>query len=111
MDFLKVAGAIASIITAIIAAIGIYPIFRSLKQSERSLRFGVYTQVLEMLEETREARHLLYDKVPTNPTMNSYSQLSDDELKQLDGLARTFDTIGLLVKHKTVPLEFVLDFY
>jgi cytochrome c-type biogenesis protein CcmH/NrfG len=111
MNPLEIAGATASIITAIIAVIGIYPLFRSLKQSERSLRFNVYNQVLEMLEQTRQARHLLYDKVPKEPSEASLSQLSPDETEQLDELVRTFDKLGLLVKHGVVPLDFVLDFY
>jgi len=111
MNLLEVIGAIASIVTAIIAVIGIYPLFRSLMQSERSLRFGVYSQILETLEKTRQARHLLYDEVPKEPSATSLSKLSPDQTEQLDELARAFDKLGLLVKHGVVPLDFVFDFY
>jgi hypothetical protein len=111
MNTLEIIGAIASIVTTIIAVIGIYPVFRSLRQSERSLRFGVYIKILEMLEATREARHLLYDKVPKQPNTASLDTLSSDEVEKMDELARTFDKLGLLVKHGVVPLDFVLDFY
>ena len=111
MEPLEIIAAVARIVTALIAIIGIYPLFRRLVQSERSLRFGVYHQILEMLEKTRQARHLLYDKVPSEPSATSLNALSPDELSQLDDLARTFDKLGVLVKHSVVPLDFVMDFY
>lgn len=111
MNPLEIVGAVASIVTVIVAVIGVYPLFHSLKQTERALRFDVYYQVLEMLEKTRQARHLLYDNVPQEPSDTSLSQLSPQEIEQLDEFARTCDKLGLLVKHGVVPLDFVLDFY
>jgi hypothetical protein len=102
---------IATVVAAIVALTAIYPLFRNLRSSERSLRFNVYIQVIEMLDEMRRARHLLYEKFPREPCDASLSQLSREEIDQLDDLLRTFDKLGLLVKHGVVPLEFVLDFY
>jgi hypothetical protein len=111
MDPLDLIGLVASIVTALTAIIGIYFVSRSLKQSERSLRFNACYQTMEMIEKTRDARHLLENKVPKDVSDKSLSNLTVEEKKQLDELVKSFDKLALLVKYGTVPLEFVLDYY
>ena len=106
-DPFAIAGAIASIATALIALIGLY----SLILAGRSLRSTVYFQVLEMMEQTRDERHILEELIPANAAINDFNKLTEPQIKQLDRLARNYDKLGLLVKHHTVPLSFVLDFY
>jgi hypothetical protein len=59
MDPVDLVLVIATVVTAATAIIGVYYVAKSLKQSERSLRFNAYYQTMEMLEKTRPARHLL----------------------------------------------------
>jgi hypothetical protein len=110
MDILEVLSKLALIATAIIAFVTAIIALKSLKSSERSLQFNVYNEILEMLEKMRPARHLLYEKVPREPS-TSLNGLTEEERKQLDELLRSFDKLGLLVSHGVVPIEFVLDFY
>ena len=104
-------GDIISILLLCSATTGIFLTIRQVSQSERSLRFNVYYQVLEMLEKTRAARHLLYEKTPKDTSNFNFGDLNKEEMEQLDELARTYDKLGLLVKHKVIPLNFILDFY
>jgi len=73
MEPLDIAGSVASIVTAATAIIGVYFVSRRFKQSERSLRFNACYQTMEMLEKTRDARHLLESKVPEHPGDRSLS--------------------------------------
>ena len=98
----------AILITALIAAVGIYPIYRSLRQNERGLRFQVYYNVLEMIEKHRPERHLIDEKLKDSVP---FERLSDDEKERLNYLARAYDKLGILIKYGVVPLEFALDFY
>lgn len=116
MEFLEIIVALSSMITSImtlaILIIGFYPAFRSLKQQERSLRFGVYYQVIEMMEKTREERRNIQDRVQPGKAVGYFNTLKDEKQKNaFDEVARTFDKLGLLVKNGVVPLDFVMDFY
>jgi hypothetical protein len=104
-------GDIISILLLCSATAGIFLTIRQVSQSERSLRFNVYYQAIEMLEKTRAARHLLYEKIPKDASNFNFGDLNKEEMEQLDELARTYDKLGLLVKHKVIPLNFILDFY
>jgi hypothetical protein len=86
---------------------------KSLEQSERSQRFGVYTKVMDLLEapSPREGWHIVRDLSKGDTTWNSQIEdLDEDKLKKVDGFARELDKVGLLVKHGVVPLNFVLDY-
>lgn len=115
MELLETIVALVSIITSVVTIavliIGFYPIKRSLKQQERSLRFGVYYQVIEMMEKTREFRRKIERDIKIGKTLEYFNNLEEEEKDQFDEVARTFDKLGLLVKHGVVPLDFVMDFY
>jgi hypothetical protein len=111
MDPLDIISLVASIATALTAIIGILYVSRSLRQSERSLRFNACFQTMEMLEKTRDARHLLENKVTVASSDKNLSNLTPAEKERLDELVKSYDKLALLVKYGTVPLEFVLDYY
>jgi hypothetical protein len=104
-------GTLASVITAVIGLPGIILLYISVRHAERSLRADVYDQAFNMLETTRQGRHLLYYKVPKETNAEFFEQLSSEEMKLLDEVARSFDKIGLLIEHKVLPEEFIFDFY
>lgn len=101
---------IATLIAAIVAIVGIPLTYWRIRLADRSLRGEAYFRILEMMEATREHRHLLEQKL-SEPNLQSFNSLSDGEKEMLDHLARTYDKLGLLVKHRAVPLSFILDFY
>jgi hypothetical protein len=111
MNQLEFLAAIASVITAVIGVPSIILLYLSVRHAEHSLRASVYEQAFEMLEKTRQGRHLLYEKVPPEANADFFDQLSSDDLIQLDEVARSFDKVGLLVEHKILPSEFIFDFY
>jgi len=111
MSTLEIIGTISSIVTAVIALVSVYPLFRSLSHSEQSLRFGVYYQILEMIEETREFRHYLYERIPEEPMGFDFSQFTSEDIDKFDKVARSFDKLGLFVKYKLIPMQFVVDVY
>ena len=98
------------LIGAIVAIVGVPLTWWRVRVSERSLRANVYFRILEMLEKLRDARHLLEAKL-TKPNLQQFDALDESDRKTLDGLARAYDQLGLLVKHGAVPLDFVMDFY
>ncbi|MBI2927083.1 MAG: hypothetical protein HYY24_15415 [Verrucomicrobia bacterium] len=95
---------------AVVAIVGIPLTWWRVRVAERALRADVYFRVLEMLEANRDVRHLLEGKLP-KPDLKLFESLSPDEQKKLDGLARVYDQVGLLVKHGAIPLDFLMDFY
>jgi len=111
MNTLTILGTLASVTTAVIGLPSIIFLFISVRHAERSLRADVYSQAFEMLEKTRQGRHLLYDNVPKETNEEYFEQLSPEEMMQLDEVARSFDKVGLLVEHKILPPEFIFDFY
>lgn len=113
LDAIAASGSIAA---AIIASFGLYSLklaSTSIKQTEHSLRFSVYDGIIKMCDEKRNDRHFLYDKVsPETPSAESVIELKDPgAVEKIDGVARTFDDLGVLVKNGAVPLEFVFDYY
>jgi len=133
---LEFLGTVASIVTAIIAAVGVLPLYITLRQTERSLRFDAYARTHEMLERHRDARKLLgqigleHADKPLRPLdlkalKESAEEESEEEsekesekeseakrkLRQLDELARVFDRLGLMVRIRALPIEFVHEFY
>ena len=102
---------IATMVAAVIAVFGIILALVNLKKTEQSVRFRVYIDILDMCESVRDARLLLYEKVPKEPSNTSLTGLTPDEVNELDGLTRVFDRLGLLVKHGVVPESFIFDFY
>ena len=111
MNQLALIAAIASLITAIIGVPGIILLYLSVRHAEHSLRADVYNQAFEMLEKTRQGRHLIYEKVPPDMGASFFEQMNIDELIQIDEVGRSFDKVGLLVEHKILPPEFIFDFY
>lgn len=101
----------ATTMLAAVAIIGVYSHFRTLRNTERSLRFQMGRTIVDMLEEVRGERHLFYEKIPLHPSLADFKKLSDDEREKLDRLARKFDAIGQLAKYGFVPYYFVMDFY
>lgn len=117
---------IATILAAIVAAIGVLLAVSSLRAAQHSLlatqmnlRSRVYVDALGLLEgkdaELRDARHLLEAKVraakKSGDVFDSTAITDEVEMAKLDGLARAYDKIGLLVKYKTIPLDFLFEFY
>lgn len=113
-------GIIVGILTVVILWISLYPTLRSLKDQERSLRFGVCYQVMEMVEHTRPMRHRIQNvkiKKDAKPEdvreemRKFYDTLTKEDKEKFDEVARTFDKLGILVKQGVVPKDFVIDFY
>ncbi|NQS99346.1 MAG: hypothetical protein HQ591_12930 [candidate division Zixibacteria bacterium] len=101
---------IATLVAAIVAIVGVPLTYWRIRIANCSLRGAMYSRILDMMEPVREYRHLLERKLK-EPNLKVFDSLSEGEKKNLDNLARTYDKLGLLVKHSDVPLEFVLDFY
>ena len=68
-------------------------------------------KILEMGEPHRKARHILYDKVSKEPSVESLRNLTDKEIEMIDEMIRAFDNLGLLVKYGSASLDFVLATY
>lgn len=79
--------------------------------SERSLRFQIYRDLLNMIDEFRTDRHRIQEDFPEDTTSFDFDSLSQDQLEQLERVCRPFDTLGMLVAQGVVPLNFVLDFH
>lgn len=109
---------IATIVAALVAVVGIVPLFRNLVTAERNLRAKIYFDALTLVEgkdnENRALRHVLEDAVKrAKRDGRTFDILQEtiDVQKKLDDLARVYDRVGLLVKHGVVPTEFLFDFY
>jgi hypothetical protein len=116
---------IATLVAACVALIGVWPVFRNLRASERNLRSKVYLDTLSLLEgkdnEVRALRKKLDAELQkarpaqgggTTPVQAfNVLKASPDIQKDLDQLARVYDKVGLLVKHGVVPTDFLFDFY
>jgi hypothetical protein len=108
----------AAVIAAMIAVIGIGPLFKNLRASQRSLRSKVYFDTLALLEgqngEVRALRHVLEEQLKTARKVGLPFDILTAEpavVEKLDTLARSYDKVGLLVKHGVVPVDFLFDFY
>jgi len=115
---------IAMIFLAVVAVIGIYYWFKSLRQfsenlmlsrkgileNKRASRIQALRHILELMEDCRGERHLLEESIAADPKYNVLKASETDENK-LDKLARSYDKLGALVKHGVAPIEFVMDFY
>lgn len=105
------AGSAAAALFTLLAALSIVVAIQSLKSSERAARFDVFTAILSLLEPYRSARHLVERRLAAGASADDFKRLCRKDRETLDDLARAYDQVGLLVKHGTVPLEFLLDFY
>jgi hypothetical protein len=86
------------------------PLAYSAVLTGRSVRFATYIQVLDRLESYREERHLL-DKIEKPYTLDKFKALETPEQDRLDNLGRAYDQVALMIKHRAVPIGFILDFY
>ena len=91
---LTLIGAIASIITAIVAIFGIYPIIKNLIQADKNLRFLIYKEIFEMFERHREEKEAFDQLILSNKKFNIMEDLSEDERKRYYKLARLYDRWG-----------------
>ena len=109
---------IATLVAAAIALVGIVPVFRNLIAAERNLRAKIYFDTINLLEgsdgDVRKLRTLLQAKLDeakkTGVPFDITAQPTEVR-SQLDNLSRAYDKVGLLVKHRVVPAEFLFDFY
>jgi len=83
---------------------------RSVIEAEHASRIQALRHVLDIMEQYREQRHLLEEKIAADPDFD-VMKVSDSEKKNLDTLARSYDMLGVLVKQGVAPVEFVMDFY
>lgn len=97
-------------VAACVAAVAACAVFLQIKQGERHLRFDVLKRVIEMMEGTGNCRRLFRETVSKDSPPNKWSELGSEE-KTFRILVQTYDELGLLVKHGTVPISFVLDLY
>ena len=84
----------------------------------RSLRNSAYLHTLSMLEgphnEVRKLRTLLrslVEKATDDKKEFNVKSLDEYTYEQMHQLARDYDKMGFLVKHRVVKLNFVFDFY
>lgn len=111
-------GAIASIITAVtaiitatVAIITLFPLAKSLLQADRNLRFSIYTEVFEMVEQHREEYEELDALIFSKKGFNIMEDISEDERKKFYKLARLYDRWGQFVIDGLLPIDFILDYY
>jgi len=83
---------------------------RSVIEAERASRIQALRHVFDIMEQYRDQRHLLEEKIAADPDFD-VMKASDSEKNNLDTLARSYDMLGVLVKHGVAPVEFVMDFY
>jgi len=83
---------------------------RSIIEAERASRVQALRHVFDTMEQCREQRHLLEEKIAADLNFD-IMKASDSERNNLDNLARSYDLLGVLVKHGVAPVEFVMDFY
>ncbi len=107
MDLSQVIQGVATCVAAVAAC----AVFWQIRQGERHLRFDVYKRVVEMLEETGSLRRQLRDTVSKDSLPKTWSDFKPDDAKAFKGLVQTYDELGLLVKHGSVPIAFVVDLY
>ena len=98
-------------IATCVAAVAACGVFLQIRQGERHLRFDVYRRVTEMMEATGPVRRRLRDAVSEDAPLKNWSDLQSDDVEAFKGLVQTYDELGLLVKHRAVPVAFVLDLY
>jgi hypothetical protein len=114
----EVARNIATVAASLIALIGVYPLVMNLIANQRSLRAKVFFDSFNLLEgqngELRDLREKLRSEIKkdTDQHLKFDILVKPDTLqKELDKLGRSYDKIGLLVKHSVVPVSFLFDFY
>ncbi len=115
---------IATVVLALVAVLGVvYWIItvrqfrrnlalsrRSIIEAERASRVQALRHVFDIMEQCREQRHLLEEKIAADLNFD-IMKASDSERNNLDRLARSYDMLGVMVKHGVAPVEFVMDFY
>ncbi len=106
---------VATVVATLIALAAVVP---NLLAVWRSLRSKIYFDTVALLEgkddELRNLRHLLEGQLKLAKDNNrpfDILKVSLELQKKLDQLARVYDKIGLLVKHRVIPTEFLFDFY
>jgi hypothetical protein len=115
---------IATVILALVAVLGVvYWVitvrqFRrnlalsrtSIIEAERASRVRAFREVFDTMEQCRDQRHLLEERIAADLTFDVMEAPDADKL-DLDKLARSYDMLGLMVKHGVAPVEVVMDFY
>lgn len=121
---LQDAANIATVVLAVVALLGVvYWVItarqlrqnltlsrRSIIEAERASRVQALRHIFDTMEQVRDQRHLLEGKIAAYPDFDILVA-SDQEKYELDRLARSYDMLGVLVKHGVAPMEFVMDFY
>lgn len=113
-----VARNIATVAACIIALIGVYPLIKNLIANQKSLRAKVFFDSFNLLEgqngELRDLREKLRSEVKNDTDQQKKFDILIKPVplqKEFDKLGRSYDKIGLLVKHGVVPVSFLFDFY
>lgn len=107
MNYLSLISAVAACVTAVAATAVIFQI----RQGKRHMRFDVYQRVVEMMEKTGRTRTHLREVVKAEAPLQDWLELTPRNFERFRGLVRTYDELGLIVKHGVVPLRFLLDLY
>lgn len=105
---LTLATAIATTVLAVIAVVSLF-------KTERSARFSVYRDVMNMLEDTKKERDIINAMIKIDDTVrfdpedlsNNRKELSDKH----EEIIRDWDKIALMLEHKVIPEDFILEYY
>jgi len=118
MITLEIVKDIATIVTFLVVTVGLIPIVINLISTSKNLKSKVFLDTLNLLDgkyhEIRGIRHKLDDYLENaEKTGTKFDILSikKEDRDKFDRLARTFDQVGLLVKHGVIPIDFLFDFY
>jgi hypothetical protein len=111
-DFWKT---VISFIACLVGIVSLRFVYVNVKTAQKALRAKIFIDVLTILEgkdnEVRDMRLALNEKVRLLPNYDAgHSEIKGD-VDKFHALARSYDKIGLLVKHGAIPVEFLFEFY
>jgi hypothetical protein len=100
--------ALGTTVMAIIAVV-------SLRKSERSARFSVYKDIMNMLDETKKEREMINKIIKTDDSKRFDPKELDNNPTELNDkyeeIIGDWDKIALMWEHKVVPEKFIMEYY
>jgi len=100
--------ALGTTVMAIIAVI-------SLRKAERSARFSVYRDIMNMLDETKREREMINRIIKADDSKRFDQNDRNNNPKELNDkheeIIGDWDKIALMWEHKVVPEKFIMEYY
>ena len=107
MNDLEAVSLICTILANVVVVVSVILIIWQLVEARRATQAQAYSFVVERLqdEEVRDARRIVFKKLKEKPLEN----WTEEERKTAEKVCHTYDAVGIMVRHKLLPREIVID--